>query len=328
METHQFYTIGDVAKLTGVPIRTIRYYSLIGLLPPIATTDTRYRLYSPAEIWRLEVIRTLRTFGFGLDEIGKLLAGEISIMQAITLQLTAVTEQIAQLQRVQLVLERARVSAEDADDSLQHLHELGAALNDNAVARRQFLMAKLRATLPNAEPLPYQEQFLQDIAQSLPDTLSSEQATTWAELVELMNDPVFIEITRRQLAPFVEEAQQPDFDLAVGRDQMEQIMEHAVVMAEANTAPNDPHVQAVVTQWLDVFATVLHRPNTPAFAGWFVEHADEFMPPLIERFWTLVGKLNGRQAKLDYRAGQRLLLAGAAWRANQDVASDHAPSSV
>ena len=36
------------------------------LLLPAATTDARYRMYSAAEIWRLELVRTLRAFGFGL----------------------------------------------------------------------------------------------------------------------------------------------------------------------------------------------------------------------------------------------------------------------
>ena len=40
-----------------------------GLLPPAATTDARYRMYSAAEIWRLELVRSLRAFGFGLEDV-------------------------------------------------------------------------------------------------------------------------------------------------------------------------------------------------------------------------------------------------------------------
>jgi DNA-binding transcriptional MerR regulator len=40
----RLHTIGEVAKLTGAPVKSIRYYSDIGLLPPAEVSDSRYRL--------------------------------------------------------------------------------------------------------------------------------------------------------------------------------------------------------------------------------------------------------------------------------------------
>src|SRR5687768_5363149 len=99
MTTAELYPIGEVAKLTNVPIKTIRYYADLGLLPPSATTEARYRLFSATDIWRLELIRTLRLFGFALGDIGELLTGAVSIAQAIDVQLAAVDSEIARLQQ-------------------------------------------------------------------------------------------------------------------------------------------------------------------------------------------------------------------------------------
>ena len=60
----------------GVSARTLRYYHRIGLLEPAASTEAGYRLYGEAELWRLNLIRSLREMDFSLHDIGALLAGE------------------------------------------------------------------------------------------------------------------------------------------------------------------------------------------------------------------------------------------------------------
>jgi MerR family transcriptional regulator, thiopeptide resistance regulator len=49
--------VGDLAKQTGVSVRTLHYYDEIGLLSPSHRTDTGYRLYDKADIMRLQQIR-------------------------------------------------------------------------------------------------------------------------------------------------------------------------------------------------------------------------------------------------------------------------------
>lgn len=316
----QLHPIGAVAKLTGVPIKTIRYYADIGLLPPAATTDARYRLYGAAEIWRLELIRTLRNVGFSLEEIRSLLRGDVSIAQAIDVQLAAVSEQIAQLGRVQRVLERARMSAEHGDDSLRHLHELGTALNNSAAARRQLLLAKLRTTLPpDTPPTPLHEQFLERITHLLPETMTSEQTTIWAELVDLINDPAFITATQQQLAPFSQFTAPTDAEVRAGGAHMLALLQHALEAAAAGATADSPETQALVQAWLDAFAAMLQRPNTPEFAEWFAQRAPQFMPEEIYRFWELIGQLNGWGITPSYLPARRLLLAGIAWRVQKHV---------
>jgi MerR family regulatory protein len=54
-------SIGEVARLTGLPVKTIRYYSDIGLVAASSRTDAGYRRYDEAGLARLELIRALRS---------------------------------------------------------------------------------------------------------------------------------------------------------------------------------------------------------------------------------------------------------------------------
>ena len=61
--------IGDLAKQTGVSVRTLHYYEEIGLLSPSHRTETGYRLYAEDDIIRLQQIVSLRQIGFSLAQI-------------------------------------------------------------------------------------------------------------------------------------------------------------------------------------------------------------------------------------------------------------------
>jgi DNA-binding transcriptional MerR regulator len=88
--------IGELAKQTGLSIRTLRYYDEIGLLVPSHRTEAEYRLYSEADIARLQQILSLRQLGFALKEIRECLENpEFSLPQVIDLHLARLQEQMA-----------------------------------------------------------------------------------------------------------------------------------------------------------------------------------------------------------------------------------------
>ena len=59
--------VSDVAKLTGVTVRTLHYYDEIGLLPPSEVTSSGYRVYNDLEV--LQQILFFRELDFSLEEI-------------------------------------------------------------------------------------------------------------------------------------------------------------------------------------------------------------------------------------------------------------------
>ncbi len=66
-------TVHQVAKLTGISIRTLHYYDEIGLLEPSQTTEAGYRLYDEEELSRLQQILFFRELDFTLKEIKAIL---------------------------------------------------------------------------------------------------------------------------------------------------------------------------------------------------------------------------------------------------------------
>lgn len=66
-------TVNEVHKITGVSIRTLRYYDRIGLLPPSAVSPAGYRLYDDDALERLQLILLYRELQFPLKEIKRIL---------------------------------------------------------------------------------------------------------------------------------------------------------------------------------------------------------------------------------------------------------------
>jgi DNA-binding transcriptional MerR regulator len=67
------YTVGKVARLAGVTVRTLHHYDEIGLLSPSERSGTGYRRYDDADLERLQQILYYRELGFSLEEIAAIL---------------------------------------------------------------------------------------------------------------------------------------------------------------------------------------------------------------------------------------------------------------
>lgn len=98
--------VGDLAKQTGVSVRTLHYYEEIGLLSPSHRTEAGYRLYDEADIIRLQQIVSLRQIGFSLEQIRKCLEQEqFSPHRVVQLHLSQLKEQMALQQQLYARLE-------------------------------------------------------------------------------------------------------------------------------------------------------------------------------------------------------------------------------
>ena len=65
--------ISDVAKLTGVTVRTLHYYDEIGLLKPGEVTEAGYRVYNDTDLEVLQQILFFRELDFPLEDIRKIM---------------------------------------------------------------------------------------------------------------------------------------------------------------------------------------------------------------------------------------------------------------
>jgi len=72
-QDHKPLLIGQVTALSGVPIRTIRYYESLGLLKSSGRTEGGFRQFSSDVLMRLSFIKRAQTLGLSLQEIGEIL---------------------------------------------------------------------------------------------------------------------------------------------------------------------------------------------------------------------------------------------------------------
>ena len=80
-------SISDVSKMTGVSVRTLRYYDEIGLLNPTEVTEAGYRLYNEEALRRLQIILLYRELEFPLKEISQVMSGSFDMTSALERQI-------------------------------------------------------------------------------------------------------------------------------------------------------------------------------------------------------------------------------------------------
>ncbi|KUH94330.1 MerR family transcriptional regulator [Mycobacterium sp. IS-3022] len=91
-------TVGAVAALTGVSVRTLHHYDHIGLVVPSVRTSAGYRGYTDADIERLHVVLVYRSVGLPLEEIRALLDGDADVLDHLQRQHRLLLEQADRLQ--------------------------------------------------------------------------------------------------------------------------------------------------------------------------------------------------------------------------------------
>jgi MerR family transcriptional regulator, copper efflux regulator len=117
--------IGELARRTGVPTKTIRYYEEIGLLPEPARDHNDYRNYADDAVDRLAFVRDAQATGLTLTEIASILdlrgQGEATCLHVIGLlerHLTAVDRHIETLRETRKKLATLTEQAKSLDSTL------------------------------------------------------------------------------------------------------------------------------------------------------------------------------------------------------------------
>ncbi|GHO88626.1 MerR family transcriptional regulator [Dictyobacter formicarum] len=306
----KLYTIGAVAKLTGVPIKTIRYYTDIGLLPATDRTEARFRLYSTAAIWQLQLIRVLRQLEFSLEEIRAIIGGNLSVDTAIDWQLEAVAQHINRLQRVQEVLQQAKEGSQQPEQSIHTLYELGLALSENVADRSHFVTAKLHALVEQANlPDEWRRQLLDHFTWQSPESLTTQQIAAWTEVVRILNDPAFSEEALRFNSPALHQASR-QIDIDEYNQQALKLIQQAQSAALRGEPLESKEVQALLWDWIRFVAASTQQAITPAFVQDLSAKFSASRNDLMQRFWTLMAALSGREAPPSYQEGLDLLAAG------------------
>jgi MerR family transcriptional regulator, thiopeptide resistance regulator len=101
------WSVGDLARLSGVTVRTLHHYDRIGLLRPTVRSPAGYRGYDQADLARLQRILGYRELGFALDDIASLLDDpDNDPVAQLRVQHGLVLERMKRLARIAAVLEK------------------------------------------------------------------------------------------------------------------------------------------------------------------------------------------------------------------------------
>ncbi|WP_266169064.1 MerR family transcriptional regulator [Dyella subtropica] len=120
-------TVGELARRSGLTVRTLHHYDAIGLLKPSVRSAAGYRLYDRANIERLHRIQALRQLGLSLADIGDALSGpELPLAELIDRQLAQIDRELARAERLRgkLIQLRTQLAAGQPPDLAEWLDTL------------------------------------------------------------------------------------------------------------------------------------------------------------------------------------------------------------
>jgi len=285
------YTIGQLAKLSGVPVKTIRFYSDSGVLPPAGRTAARYRLYDDDARARLELVRSLREIGLGLDTVRAVVERQLTPDEAARVQLDAVEAQLRALRRVRGVLRAALDHGDASAGYLDRLHRLARLTATERAALINDFLDRVGAGTP-PEGIDAAEELRRMAVPDLPDDPTVEQLDAWLELATIATDPDF----RRRLRASMEDfwASVPDgFDQRRWHDAMRALTTEAMESVLAGMAPDDPGAARFVAAFAAAAAEAFRRPDTAAFRAELLAGYEAGADPRAGRYWELVAIING-----------------------------------
>ncbi|MFI6124920.1 MerR family transcriptional regulator [Streptomyces sp. NPDC051064] len=104
MDDDTLHSIGELARRTGLTVKTIRFYSDRGIVTPTDRSPAGYRLYAVDAVARLDLVRTLRDLGLGLPTIRKVMDREISLPEVAAAHAEALAVQIRTLRQAWMEL--------------------------------------------------------------------------------------------------------------------------------------------------------------------------------------------------------------------------------
>lgn len=290
MDDDTLFTIGELSRTTGLPVRTIRFWSDEGVVPPTARTPAGYRLYGPDALARLDLVRTLRDAGVDLATIQRVLAREITVAEVAAAHAEALDVQIRTLRLRRAVL-RAVARRGSTPEEMELMHKL-AKLSDQE--RRRLINDFIDEAFEGLDVGPEFVAKMRGAMPELPDDPTPEQADAWVELAELVQDPDFRAGIRRAAAYQARErAEGVRTGTGADKELVELVLLRTGAARASGIAPTAPQARPVVDELAGSFAELFGREDGPVFRAWLLERMEQGNDPRYERYWQLIGVING-----------------------------------
>ncbi|WP_219467122.1 MerR family transcriptional regulator [Nonomuraea rhizosphaerae] len=285
MNGDALYSIGDLARRTGLTVKTVRFYSDQGIVPPAERSPAGYRLYDLDAVVRLDLVRTLRDLGLDLPTIRRVLNRETSLAEVAKAHAEALAVQIRTLRLRRAVL-TAVARRGSTPEELDLMHKL-AKLSEHE--RRQLIGDFLGTVFGGLDPGAGFAGIARSLTPELPDNPGIEQVEAWVELAELSQDPSFRAVMRRMAEHHAaERAHTPG--LRSDTAAIIRVIRARVGPAlAAGLPPGSPEAGAIVTAITAERAPAAPSAGRLELADWLEAASD----PRRERYLRLLAVING-----------------------------------
>jgi DNA-binding transcriptional MerR regulator len=273
--TTGLFTIGQLARRTGVPARTIRFWSDAGLVPPASRSASGYRLYDAAAVARLELVRSLRELGLGLDVVRAVLSRASTVADVAAAHVRVLDGQIRTLRLQRAVLSTVARRDTTIEETIL-MHKLARL---SARERQQIIddfVADTFAGVDPEDPAIGVARGMRQLPAELPDDPKPEQVDAWIELAELIADPDF-----KQRVRVMAQAGAPAMAVDIRA-----VMEHAGPALAQGVEPGSARGQDVADQ-------ILGPQVSAATRAQLLGQLETFTDARVERYWQLLAVING-----------------------------------
>ncbi|WP_430781405.1 MerR family transcriptional regulator [Actinoplanes sp. G11-F43] len=265
MDINELYSIGAVARRTGLSVSAVRYYADAGIVEATGSTAGGNRLYDVRAIARLELVRTLRELDAGLDEIRRVLAGEATLGELAETHLALVEQQEGRLRARRAVL-RTMVRQQSTAEQVTLMHRLVGLSDEERDRIMEDFWAEVGAGIVVPDKLI---DWWRQSRPQLPEQPSVGQLEAWIELADLVGDRAVRLAVRREL----EEVCSTDGGQIMSSPAMLDAFEEAGPIGEAAMAaaregePADsPRARKIADQWAEWLLALLGgAPDSPQF---------------------------------------------------------------
>ncbi|MFG3435696.1 MerR family transcriptional regulator [Nonomuraea sp. NPDC047897] len=300
MHGDTFHTIGDLARRTGLTVKTIRFYSDRGIVPPTGRNATGHRLYGPDAVARLDLVRTLRELGLDLPTIRRIADRELALPEVAAAHADALAVQIRTLRLRRAVL-TAAVRRGAAPEEMELMHKLATL---SAAERGRLIADFLDATLDTGTD-PALRGIARSLTPELPDDPEPAQVEAWIELAELTRDAGFQTALRhladQHRADQHRDDQHRDDQHRAGqisatvprRDATALARDHASPALAAGVDPTSPEAGAIVAALTTHYANTLGHPDDAALRRRLLSRLETANDPRRERYLHLLAIVNG-----------------------------------
>ncbi len=279
-EHTELFTIGELARRTGLPVRTIRFWSDSGVVEPAGRSAGGYRLYDAEAVARLDLVRTLRALGLDLDTVRRVLARQATVGDVARVHLRALDTEIHALQVRRAVL-RWAARRDSTIEETRLMHELARmSADERQRIIDDFTREAFGGIAPDA-PGAHIARAMRTLPTELPADPAPEQVEAWVELAGLVRDEGFRERVREMAVAGAQGGEAP------GEADAEQVAEHAGAAVRAGVAPESAEGRKVLDRIVD--------PELPAAErALLADRLATFTDQRVERYWQLLAVLNGR----------------------------------